>query len=392
MMSGPNLSQRAQIDSFVAMDVMAEANRRESAGEDIIHMEIGQPAHPAPTAAREAARASLDSGTHGYTDAPGLPDLRARIARYYAERHAIDLSPERIIVTTGSSAGFTLAFLMLFDANAALGLPQPGYPCYRHIASALGLRAIAVEAGPAEQWMPTPRALEQAANIAGRIDGLIVASPANPTGTMLGYDDLATLIDYSRSRGMWFLSDEIYHGLEYTIEAQTALRHSDDAIVINSFSKYYCMTGWRVGWMVVPERLIPAATRLQQNLYICAPSISQVAAAAAFDGPAELEEIKAGYARNRAYMLRALGDAGLGETAPADGAFYVYSDVSHLTNDSRDFAARALSEAGVAITPGIDFDPMNGHRYVRLCYAGSERDIARGMARLAEWISAGHNG
>ncbi len=389
-MSESSLSQRAQIDSFVAMDVMAEANRRESAGEDIVHMEIGQPAHPAPMAAREAARASLDSGMHGYTDAPGLPGLRARIARYYAERHAIDLSPERIIVTTGSSAGFTLAFLMLFDTDAALGLPQPGYPCYRHIASALGLRAIAVEAGPAEQWMPTPRALEEAANSAGRLDGLIVASPANPTGAMLGYDDLATLVDYCQSRGMWFISDEIYHGLEYTIEAQTALRHSDDAIVINSFSKYYCMTGWRVGWMVVPERLIPAATRLQQNLYICAPSISQVAAASAFDATAELNEIKAGYARNRAYMLRALGDAGLGETAPSDGAFYVYSDVSHLTNDSREFAARALAEAGIAITPGIDFDPVNGHRYVRLCYAGSDRDIARGMARLAEWIAAGH--
>lgn len=382
-MTQPQMSQRAQIDSFVAMDVMAEANRRDSAGEDIIHMEIGQPAHPAPMAAREAARASLESGTHGYSDAPGLPALRERIARYYAERHAIEVAPERIIVTTGSSAGFTLAFLMLFDTGGALGLPQPGYPCYRHIASALGLRPVAVEAGPAEQWMPTPRALEEA----GELNGLIVASPANPTGAMLGYDELAGLVDYCRARGLWFISDEIYHGLEHTIEAQTALRLSDDAIIINSLSKYYCMTGWRIGWIVVPERLIRAAERLQQNIYICAPTISQIAATAAFDAAEELDEIKAGYARNRAHLLRALGEAGFGEMAPADGALYIYADVSHLTNDSRDFAARALSEAGVAITPGIDFDPVNGHRYVRLCYAGDHARMAKGAARLGEWLA-----
>jgi len=387
-MTEPQLSQRANIDSFVAMDVMAEANRRDGVGEDIVHMEIGQPAHPAPIAAREAARASLDSGTHGYTDAIGLPGLRARIAQYYAQRHAVDVAPERIIVTTGSSAGFTLAFLMLFDAGAALGLPQPGYPCYRHIASALGLRPVAIEAGPAEQWIPTPRALEEAASSAGgHLDGVIVASPANPTGTMLGYDDLAMLTDYCRSRGMWFISDEIYHGLEHTIEAQTALRLSDDAIVINSLSKYYCMTGWRIGWMVVPERLIRAAERLQQNLYICAPTISQIAATAAFDATDELDDIKAGYARNRAHLLRALAGAGLGEMAPADGAFYIYADVSHLTDDSREFAARALAEAGVAITPGIDFDPVNGDRYVRICYAGAHARMNDGAARIAEWIA-----
>lgn len=385
-MSDPQASARAQIDSFVAMDVLAEANRRDAAGEDIIHMEIGQPASPAPDKAREAVRQALDSGAHGYTDATGLPDLRARIARYYAERHAVEVAPERIIVTTGSSAGFTLAFLMLFDAGGALGLPQPGYPCYRHIASALGLRAVAVEAGPAEQWMPTPRALEEAGARADGLDGLIVASPANPTGTMLGYEDFAALIDYCRSRGMWFISDEIYHGLEHTIDAQTALRFSDDAIVINSLSKYYCMTGWRVGWMVVPERLVRAAERLQQNLYICAPTLSQIAAIAAFDASDELDAIKAGYARNRAHLLRVLRESGLGEMAPADGAFYIYADVSHLTDDSREFAARALREARVAITPGIDFDPDNGHRYVRFCYAGSFAEMDKGAKRLTEWI------
>jgi len=390
-MGAPKLSQRGQIGSFVAMDVMAEANRRDSAGEDIIHMEIGQPAHPAPAVAREAARASLDSGAHGYTDAPGLPVLRERIVRYYAERHAIDIAPERVIVTTGSSAGFTLAFLMLFDAGSALGLPQPGYPCYRHIASALGLRPVAVEAGPAQQWMPTPRALEEAATSAGSdLSGLIVASPANPTGTMLGPSDMGALVDYCRSRGMWFISDEIYHGLEHTIEAQTALRFSDDAIIINSLSKYYCMTGWRIGWMVVPERLIRAAERLQQNLYICAPTISQIAAAAAFDATDELDEIKAGYARSRAHVLRALGEAGFGEMAPADGAFYIYADVSHLTNDSRDFSVRALAEAGVAVTPGIDFDPEGGRRYVRLCYAGPHARMMDGASRLARWIAGQH--
>jgi aspartate/methionine/tyrosine aminotransferase len=387
-MSEPRISRRAEIDSFVAMDVMAQANRRHAAGEDIIHMEIGQPASPAPEKARDAVRRALDSGAHGYTDAPGLPELRQRIARYYAERHAVEVAPERVIVTTGSSAGFTLAFLMLFDHGGALGLPQPGYPCYRHIASALGLRPIAVEAGAVEQWMPTPRALEEASDRAGGLDGLIVASPANPTGTMLGADDLATLTDYCRMRGMWFISDEIYHGLEHTIEAQTALRFSDEAIVINSLSKYYCMTGWRIGWMVVPDRLVRAAERLQQNLYICAPALSQIAATAAFDATDELDQIKAGYARNRKHLLSTLSGAGLGAMAPADGAFYIYADVSHLTNDSRDFAARALSEAGVAITPGIDFDPEGGHRYVRLCYAGSFADMEKGAAKLGEWIAA----
>ncbi len=385
-MNSPEVSRRAEIDSFVAMDVLAEANRRDSAGEDIIHMEIGQPASPAPERARQAVRLALDSGVHGYTDAPGLPDLRNRIARYYGERHAIDIAPERIIVTTGSSAGFALAFLMLFDAGAALGLPQPGYPCYRHIARALGLRPAAVEAGPVEQWMPTPRSLEEAGARLDGLDGLIVASPANPTGTMLGAEDLATLIDYCRSRGMWFISDEIYHGLEHTIDAQTALRSSDDAIVINSLSKYYCMTGWRIGWMVVPERLVRAAERLQQNLYICAPTLSQIAATAAFDATDELDEINAGYARNRAHLLSVLSESGMGELAPADGAFYIYADVSHLTNDSRAFAERALSEAGVAITPGIDFDPDGGHGYVRLCYAGNFADMQKGAARLADWI------
>ncbi len=387
-MSDLEVSRRAQIESFVAMDVLAEANRRDAAGENVIHMEIGQPASPAPEQARLAVMQALDSGAHGYTDAPGLPELRQRIARYYAERHAVEVAPERIIVTTGSSAGFALAFLLLFDHSGALGLPQPGYPCYRHIASALGLRPIAVEAGPAQQWMPTPRALEEAAARAGGLDGLIVASPANPTGTMLGPTDLAELIDDCRSRGMWFISDEIYHGLEHTIAAETALRFSNDAIVINSLSKYYCMTGWRIGWMVVPERLIRAAERLQQNLYICAPTLSQIAAIAAFDATGELDRIKAGYARNRRYLLSALGSAGFGEMAPADGAFYIYTDVSHLTNDSRDFAARALSEAGVAITPGVDFDPDGGHRYVRLCYAGNYADMEKAAAKLGEWIGS----
>ncbi len=386
-MSDLQVSRRAQIDSFVAMDVMAEANRRDAAGEDIIHMEIGQPASPAPQKARQAVKLALDSGAHGYTDAPGLPELRQRIARYYAERHAVEVAPERIIVTTGSSAGFALAFLMLFDQGGALGLPQPGYPCYRQIASALGVRPVAVEAGPAEQWMPTPRALEEAAARVHGLDGLIVASPANPTGAMLDPSDMATLIDECRGRGMWFISDEIYHGLEHTIAAQTALRFSDDAIVINSMSKYYCMTGWRIGWMVVPERLIRAAERLQQNLYICAPTLSQIAATAAFDATDELDRIKAGYARNRQHLLSVLGDAGFGEMAPADGAFYIYADVSHLTNDSRDFAARALSEAGVAITPGIDFDPDGGRRYVRLSYAGGFAQMQKGAARLGEWIA-----
>jgi len=277
---------------------------------------------------------------------------------------------------------------MLFDHGGALGLPQPGYPCYRHIASALGLRPVAVEAGPASQWVPTPRAVEDAAANADGLDGLIIASPANPTGTMLGPSDMATLIDYCRARAMWFISDEIYHGLEHSIEAQTALRFSDDAIVINSLSKYYCMTGWRIGWMVVPERLLRAAERLQQNFYICAPTLSQIAATAAFDATDELDRIKAGYARNRQHLLSVLGEAGFGELAPADGAFYVYADVSHLTEDSRVFAARALSEAGVAITPGVDFDPQDGHRYVRLSYAGGFAEIEKGAVKLGAWIAS----
>jgi aspartate/methionine/tyrosine aminotransferase len=375
-------SLRSAIDPFVVMDVMRQANARQAAGGDIIHMEVGQPGTPAPRLVREAVEREIGRGPLGYTDALGLPELRQRIARHYREAHNLDISPARVVVTTGSSAGFVLAFLGLLDPGDAIALPQPGYPCYRQIARVLGLKPISLQARAESRFMPTPEAVSLAFSEGGA-RAILLASPSNPTGAMLPGADLARLVDATPG---WFISDEIYHGLTYSGPAATALSFSQKAIVINSFSKYYSMTGWRIGWMVVPEVLARVFERLAQNLYIAPPTISQVGALAAFDAVEELEAYKAVYAQNRAMLLEELPRAGFDKLAPADGAFYLYADVGTLTDDSESFVQRILKETGVAVTPGIDFDKEEGRHFVRFSYAGPFADMWEAARRLRAWM------
>lgn len=378
-------SHRSAIDSFIVMDVMSRAAAREAHGVKVIHMEVGQPATPAPKSAREAAKSAIDDSALGYTLALGTEPLRQRIARYYRDTYGVEVASERIVVTTGSSAGFVLAFLALFDVGARVALPEPGYPCYRHILTALGQTPVAIETGPQARWMPTLEAITSLADSRDGLDGLLIASPANPTGTMLEPERLAAIAKACAARGIWFISDEIYHGLTYGMPAQTALQHSDEAIVINSFSKYFSMTGWRVGWMIVPERLVRPIERLAQNLYIAPPAISQAAALAAFEAQAELSDNVAVYARNRALLLETLPKLGFDKIVPADGAFYLYCDVGHLTGDSLAFANEMLADIAVAVTPGIDFDPVRGRHFIRFSYAGATSDMEEALRRLAGW-------
>ncbi|MGD9668570.1 MAG: pyridoxal phosphate-dependent aminotransferase [Hyphomicrobiaceae bacterium] len=367
------------------MDVMNRAAAREAAGHRVIHMEVGQPASAAPVLAREAAKRAIDAGALGYTLALGTRPLRERIARHYRDTYGVEIAAERVVVTTGSSAAFVLAFLVLFDAGGRVALPEPGYPCYRHILSALGQVPVALETNAQTRWMPTAQSIAALADSAGGLDGVLIASPANPTGTMLEPERLADICRVCEQRGIWFISDEIYHGLTYTVAAETALAHSSEAIVINSFSKYFSMTGWRVGWMIVPERLVRPVERLAQNLYIAPPAVSQVAALAAFDARDELQANIAVYARNRELLLDGLPKVGLGNIVPADGAFYLYCDVGDLTDDSLAFATEMLEMTGVAVTPGIDFDPRRGRHFIRFSYAGSSEDMAEALHRLAGW-------
>jgi aspartate/methionine/tyrosine aminotransferase len=379
------VSRRSGIDPFVVMDVMREANARQAAGDDIIHMEVGQPGTPAPRIVREAAKRAIDTGTLGYTDALGLPELRERIAAFYGVRYGVSVSPSRIVVTTGSSAGFVLAFLALLNAGDALLIPSPGYPCYRQIARVLDIAPVSVRADAATRFMPSADAVREAAAANPHARALLLASPANPTGAACDQQTFHALMAAAEAAGLWFLSDEIYHGLTYAMQETTAVALSENAIVINSFSKYFSMTGWRVGWMVVPEGLVRVVERLAQNLYISVPAISQVAAVAAFDATDELEAYKATYARNRAMLLEELPRAGFTALAPADGAFYLYADISRFTSDSAAFVKRMLAETGVAATPGIDFDPLHGNRFLRFSYAGTFKHMREAARRLQAW-------
>jgi aspartate/methionine/tyrosine aminotransferase len=381
---GPQPSRRSAVPPFIVMDVMEAAAGREAQGEKVIHMEVGQPGTPAPRTALEAVRGALDRDTLGYTVALGLPALRARIAEHYRRHYGVAVPPERVVVTTGSSAGFVLTFLALFDAGAAVGLPSPGYPCYRHILTALGQRPAIIVTDAAGRWMPTAMQIEDAAR-QDLIRGLVLASPANPTGTMLEGERLAEIVAACRRHGIWLIADEIYHGLSYGPREETALAHSDDTVVINSFSKYFSMTGWRIGWLVVPERLVRPIERLAQNLYISPPTVAQVAAIGAFEGIDELEANKRVYADNRAVLLHALPKAGLERILPADGAFYLYVDVGEFTTDSVAFTKEMLHDLGIAATPGVDFDAERGSRYVRFCYAGTTADMAEAARRLSGW-------
>ncbi|MGD9543184.1 MAG: pyridoxal phosphate-dependent aminotransferase [Methylocystis sp.] len=380
-------SQRSKIAPFMAMDVLRDAKALERAGRRIIHLELGEPGVAAPQRVREAAIESLRHGSIGYGEALGDAPLRSRIARHYHERYGVDVSPDRVIATTGSSGAFLLAFIAACDPGARIAVTAPGYPAYANILSALGLEPVLLDVGRDTRFAPTAAMLE-AAHRDGTLHGALFMSPANPTGAMIASDELARICAFCEEADIVFISDEIYHGLEYETRAETALRFSQRALVINSFSKYYAMTGWRLGWLVAPSELMRPIERLQQSLAICAPTLSQRAALAAFDAGDELEENRAAYARNRALLLDRLPKLGLDNFAPPDGAFYVYVDVSRFTNDSIGFCRRLLHEAGVATTPGLDFDPRRGATTLRLSYAGPEADVREGVARLEAWLAA----
>ncbi len=378
-------STRSGVPPFMVMDVMAAAARLEAQGRRVVHMEVGQPAAGAPATAIAAVRAALSSGPHGYTETLGIASLRRRIARAYSDWHGLDIDPERIVVTTGSSAGFMLAFLALFEPGDRVAVAVPGYPPYRHILTALGCEPVLIETGADTRWSITGEAL-LAKHRAQPLKGVIVGSPANPTGTMMTGQALAELIRCAEAAGIAVISDEIYHGLDYAYAAESAARLSSDTIVVNSFSKYFCMTGWRIGWMVVPPSLLRAIERLQQNLAISVPTLSQIAAEAAFDGRAELERIKQGYEENRRILLEGLPRAGISSFLPVDGAFYLYADVSRSSTDSFEFATRMLEHAGVAATPGVDFDPLHGRKFLRLCYAGPQQEMREAVERIGVWL------
>ncbi|ODN69730.1 pyridoxal phosphate-dependent aminotransferase [Methylobrevis pamukkalensis] len=379
------LSKRSAVEPFRAMDVMSAAFALEREGRRIIHMEVGEPGAPTPRAVREAAEAVLARGRIGYTEALGMPALRARIAAHYGAAHGLDIAPERVVVTTGSSAGFNLAFLALFDVGDRVGVPTPGYPAYRNILKALGLEVVEIPTTAETRWTVTPLMLAEVQAVTP-LKGLIVASPNNPNGTMVAPDDLKALVGACGGHGIRLIMDEIYHGLVYGFPTTSALACSDDVIVINSFSKYYCMTGWRIGWMVVPPSIVRAVECLAQNLSISVNALSQHAAIAAFEATEELEEVKAGYAANRDLLLRRLPAAGIDDLLPVDGAFYVYANVRRFTNDSIEFARRMLHEAGVAATPGLDFDTTRGAGYLRFSFAGKGEDMAEAMDRIAAWM------
>ncbi|MFT4706521.1 MAG: aspartate/methionine/tyrosine aminotransferase [Reinekea sp.] len=373
-------STRGCVDPFIVMDVMEAARRAEDAGRHIIHMEVGQPGTGAPEGARAVLAAQLDAPL-GYTVGLGLPALRARIAQNYMDVYGIALDADRVVITAGASGAFLLAFSSLFDNDARVGLGLPCYPSYRQILKAVGLKAVEMPTTAQGRYQPQPTDVSDHA-----LDGLIVASPANPTGTMLDQSELQALADACAARDTAFISDEIYHGISYDRDAVTALQVTDDVYVINSFSKYFSMTGWRVGWMIVPADHVRRVERLAQNMFICPSHASQVLALAAFDCTDELDRHLHVYAANRDLLMDGLANAGLTKYAPPDGAFYVYVDVSDYTDDARAFAAEILDQASVAVTPGLDFDPVEGHKWLRLSYAGATADIAEGVARLQAFM------
>jgi len=379
------VARRGLVPPFIVMETLAAANRRAAEGGDVFHLELGEPSTAAPRPVIEEAKRILEAGALGYTESTGLPELRARISRYYREASGLDVPPDHIVITTGSSGGFVLAFLAAFDVGDRVALAVPGYPAYRNILMSLGVESVLIETGPETRFQPSPALLDA---VPGKLDGLIVASPSNPAGTVLAQREMQALADYCAERRIRLVSDEIYHGITYGTPATSALAVGGEAIVINSFSKYFSMMGWRLGWMVVPEDLLRSVDRLSQNLFISPPTLSQRAALKVFDCRDELDANVRRFARNRAHLLEHLPRAGFDRLAPAEGAFYLYADVRHLTNDSDDLCRRLLAETGVAITPGVDFDPARGHNFVRFSYAGSEGDMVEAMRRLAAWRHA----
>ena len=378
-----SVSRRGRVDPFMVMEVLRAAGDRAADGKTVFPLHIGQPSTPAPRGAREAAKAAVDGLVLGYTDATGIAPLRGRIAAHYRARYGVEVAPERVAVTPGSSGGFVLAFLAAFDTGARVVLTAPSYPCYRNLLSALGIETVHVATGPGTNHQPTPELLDR---LDGRIDGLVIASPSNPTGSMLTPEALGSLADYCHGRGIRLISDEIYHGITYGVREATAAS-SPSAVVVNSFSKYFSMTGWRIGWLVMPQDLAVDIEQLGQNLFINAPTVSQHTALAAFDCTEELEANVARYRRNRDILMRELPAMGIGAAAAPDGAFYLYADIGHLTNDSSSFCSRLLNETGVAVTPGLDFDPERGNRMVRFSYCADTDVIEEATARLARFIA-----
>lgn len=385
----PGVSRRAgTVPPFIVMEVMKAANARAATGADVLHLEVGQPGLGAPPRALEAAaaaiRASVAGAGLGYTEALGAPPLRRRIARHYAEWYGVDVSPERVAVTAGASGAFILAFLAAFDAGDRVAVPEPGYPAYRNILRALDVEVVPLPVGPETRFQPTA---EHVAAVTGPLHGLVVASPANPTGTMFREPDLRALAGACRARGTRLVVDEIYHGICYEDRPGTVLGLAPEAIVANSFSKYFCMTGWRLGWLVLPPDLVPPVERLAQNLYIAPSSVAQAAALGAFEDQAELDRRIDAYRRNRDRLSAGLRRAGVGRTAPPDGAFYLYADVADLTDDSVAFCGEILARTGVALTPGVDFDEPRGHRHVRLSFAGDPATVDEAAARLERFLT-----
>ncbi len=377
-------SRRGQVKPFIVMDVMREANLLESRGAEVLHLEVGQPSTSAPDRVLEAAKRKIKTDRLGYTDALGIPQLRERITEYYYEKYGLSLNSDRVVVTTGSSGGFMLAFLSAFDAGDRVALATPGYPAYRNILNALDIKTVEVPCAADNGYKITPAVLDR---IKMPIDGLIVASPANPTGTMLTADDISAIASYCDERKIRLISDEIYHGITYGLAETSTLSYTDNAFIINSFSKYYSMTGWRVGWVVVPEKLLRSVECLAQNIYISVPAISQHAACVAFDCINELDKNVNRYAVNRDFLLSELPKIGFDQIAPADGAFYLYAGVEEFTYNSVHFCRRLLTETGVALAPGVDFDPDTGHLSVRISFSGETKTIVEAMSRFGEWVT-----
>jgi aspartate/methionine/tyrosine aminotransferase len=374
---------RADIAPFYVMEVMRVAELREASGRDVLHLEVGQPSTPAPAGVIAAAHDGLDHDVLGYTTATGIEPLRRRIARHYLDWYGVEVDPDAVMMTVGASGAFVAAFIAAFDPGDRVVVPSPGYPCYRNALRALQVEVVDLPTTIDTRFQPTVEMLDRL----GPVDGLVLSSPSNPTGTMLDADRMGDVVDWCRRHDVWFVSDEIYHGITYTNAAPTALEFDSDAIVVNSFSKYFSMTGWRLGWLVMPEPLREALTRIGQNLTIAAPTLSQLGAIAAFDCHEECEANVARYGRNRQRLLEGLPGAGLDRLAPADGAFYIWARTDHLMADSQELCARWLDEIGVAATPGIDFDPVNGHRFVRFSFAGAEADVAQAVVRLRDWTT-----
>ena len=376
-------SRRSAIAPFIVMEMMAAANARAANGAEVLHLEVGEPGGGTPPAAVKAAMVALTDGACGYTEAFGLRTLRRAIATRYEVDHGVTVDPARIAMTAGASGGFILAFIAAFDAGDRVIVTDPGYPAYRNILQALGIEVVSVPTDLSTRFQPTPELLDQ---VPGPIHGLVVASPSNPAGTMLSSADLARLVAYCTRRGIRIVSDEIYHGITYDTPAETVLAFSSEAIVVNSFSKYYGMTGWRLGWLVLPSELVAPVTRLAQNLFISAPAIAQHAALGAMADAPDLVQRVERYRRNRDRLLTMLPKAGLTRMAPAEGAFYLYVDISEFAANSVQLCRRLLDETGVALTPGVDFDPERGHRFVRLSFAGPEAEVATAAGRLCEWL------